>query len=85
MTYVLEILGHCKGGNFNIHIWAWFDYFICLRKEIRNYHFGKELISCWYRANVCAFYENPDRIYNELTFINPLSAITKKSYAFVVC
>ena len=19
----------CKGGNFNVHIWAWFGYFIC--------------------------------------------------------
>ena len=20
---------YCKGGNFNIHIWVWFGYFIC--------------------------------------------------------
>ena len=25
---IIELLGHCKGGNFNIHIWAWFGYFI---------------------------------------------------------
>ena len=23
------LFAHCKGGNFNIHIWAWFGYFIC--------------------------------------------------------
>ena len=28
---------------------------------------GKELKSC----NLCAFHENPDRIYTELKFINP--------------
>ena len=38
--YIYEIsinrlLAYCKGGNFNIHIWAWFGYFICLGREIR--------------------------------------------------
>ena len=28
---------YCKGGNFNIHIWAWFRYFICYTREIRFY------------------------------------------------
>ena len=23
------LFAYCKGGNFNIHIWAWFGYFIC--------------------------------------------------------
>ena len=23
------LFAYCKGGNFNIHIWAWFSYFIC--------------------------------------------------------
>ena len=23
-----RLFAYCKGGNFNIHIWAWFDYFI---------------------------------------------------------
>ena len=23
------LFSYCKGGNFNIHIWAWFGYFIC--------------------------------------------------------
>ena len=23
-----RIFAYCKGGNFNIHIWAWFGYFI---------------------------------------------------------
>ena len=36
--------------------------------------FGEELISCLGHANVRAFYENPNRIHTELTFINPLSA-----------
>ena len=31
------ILLDCKGGNFNIHIWVWFGYFICLGREIRFY------------------------------------------------
>ena len=26
---VNRLLAYCKGGNFNIHIWAWVDYFIC--------------------------------------------------------
>ena len=24
-----RLYAYCKGGNFNIHIWAWFGYFIC--------------------------------------------------------
>ena len=24
-----RLFAYCKGGNFNIRIWAWFDYFIC--------------------------------------------------------
>ena len=40
-TVIIEPLGHCKGGNFNIHIWAWFGYFICPRRAIRIYLFGK--------------------------------------------
>ena len=30
--YYLDIdwnFAYCKGGNFIIHIWAWFGYFIC--------------------------------------------------------
>ena len=27
-TGMIELFTLCKGGNFNIHIWAWFDYFI---------------------------------------------------------
>ena len=26
---ILLLFAYCKGGNFNIHIWAWFGYFIC--------------------------------------------------------
>ena len=30
MTLYINILfANCKGGNFNIHIWVWFGYFIC--------------------------------------------------------
>ena len=24
-----RLFPYCKGGNFNIHIWAWFGYFFC--------------------------------------------------------
>ena len=26
---IIELFAFCKGGNFQIHIWAWFGYFIC--------------------------------------------------------
>ena len=26
---IIELLAPCKGGNFNIHIWAWFGYYFC--------------------------------------------------------
>ena len=27
---IIRLFAYCKGGNFNIHIWArWFGYFIC--------------------------------------------------------
>ena len=68
---IIELLGHCKGGNFNNHIWAWFGCFMCSRREIRFFLFGKELISCLSCAILCAFHVNPDPIYSELTFINP--------------
>ena len=71
VTCIIELLGQCKCGNFNIYIWAWFGYFICSRREIGFYLFGKELISCLSCANVCAFYEKTDGIYNDLTLINP--------------
>ena len=32
-----RLLVYCKGGNFNIHIWAWFGYIICETREIRFY------------------------------------------------
>ena len=59
---IIELLGHCKAGNFNIHISALFGYFICSRREIRFYLFGKGLISSLSCANMHAFYENHDRI-----------------------
>ena len=58
---IIELLGHCKGGKFtcNIYICAWFGYFICRRKKITFYLFGKELISRLMRTNVRAIHENP--------------------------
>ena len=82
---IIEPLGHCKGGNFNIHIWAWFGYSICPGRKIRFYVFGKELISCLSPANVRAFHENPDRIYILNSHILNLKAhtcITIKSHAY---
>ena len=32
-----RLFAYCKGGNFKIHIWAWFSYFICETREIRFY------------------------------------------------
>ena len=26
---IIKLLGYSLCGNFNIHIWAWFDFFIC--------------------------------------------------------
>ena len=76
ITYnsIIELLGHCKGGNFNIHFWTWFGYFFCSKREIRFYLFVKESRSCFSRANVRAFHENPDCIYTE-----PLKHISQKN------
>ena len=46
-TGINRLFAYCKGGNFNIHIWALFGYFICYTREIRLYLlFGEALISC---------------------------------------
>ena len=51
-----RLFAYCKGGTFNIHIWAWFSYFICQEGEIKFYlKFGKELISFLCCANVREF------------------------------
>ena len=42
-TYINRLFAYYKGGNFNIHIWAWFGYFICLGKEIRFYYTPRKL------------------------------------------
>ena len=72
---IMELFGFYKGGNFNIHIWAWFGYFICSKREIRFYLLVKSY--CFSHANKRDFHENPDHIYTELTFINPLSVYYK--------
>ena len=66
---------------------VWFGYFICSRREIRFYLFGKELISCFSCANVHAFHENPDRYiyyplesqYNKGHLLLSLEAISTNS------
>ena len=67
---IIKLLGHCKGGNFNIHILAWFGFFICSIAWGNQVRFiiGIEL-SC----NKCANHEIPDHIhiYAELIYINP--------------
>ena len=60
---IMELFSFCKGGYFNIHIWAWFGYFICSKRGISFY-----ILSCFSNANKRAFHENPDHIYTELTF-----------------
>ena len=47
--------------------------FHLLKKGNRVLSIGKELLSCFSHAKKRDFYENPDHIYTELTFINPLS------------
>ena len=39
----------------------------------------KELLSCFSHAKKRDFHTNPDHIYTELTFINPLSVYYKKN------
>ena len=51
---IIELFVLCKGGNFNIHIWAWF-----------YLKFGEDLISCLGREDVHAFHESPNRIHTE--------------------
>ena len=35
LTCINRLFAYCKGGNFNIYIWAWFGYFIRYTREIR--------------------------------------------------
>ena len=56
---IIELYAHCKGGNINIHIWAWFG-------QSGSIYFVK-LLSCLSCAKERAFHENPDRhIYKPL-------------------
>ena len=77
---IMEFFGVCKGGNFNIHIWAWFGYFICSKREIRFYLLVKsyKVVLAMQRSvifiKILTIY-----IYTELTFINPLSVYYKKN------
>ena len=51
--------------------------FHLLKKGNQVKSIGKELLSCFSHANKRDFHENPDHIYTELTFINPLSVYYK--------
>ena len=55
-----------------MHIWAWFSYFILLREGNQVLFIIRLRV---YRLlglkNVRAFHESPDRIYIDLTCINP--------------
>ena len=63
---IIELFAHCKGGNFNIHIWALFGYSFAVEGPSGStYH-----LAFFGRANVRAFHENPNLIHTELTFIN---------------
>ena len=55
--------------------------FHLLKKGNQALSIGIELLSCFSHANKRDFHENPDHIYTELTFINPLSVYYKK----IVC
>ena len=51
--------------------------FHLLKKGKQVLSIGKELLSCFSHANKRDFNENPDHIYTELTFINPISVYYK--------
>ena len=51
----IGLFGYCKGGIFNIHIWAWFGYFNCSRMEIRFYLLVKCLKIAW-AAQACVHF-----------------------------
>ena len=69
--YMIRLFAYCKDRIFDIHIWAWFGYFICWVKEIRFYlYFGEVFISFFGRVNVRPFHEKPNCIHTELTLIN---------------
>ena len=53
--------------------------FHLLKKGNQVLSIGKELLSCFSHAKKRDFHENPDHIYTELTFINPLSVYYKKN------
>ena len=43
---LMEGFALCKGGNCNIHIWAWFGYFICKQLLRINNLFGPRKRAC---------------------------------------
>ena len=62
----------CKGGNFNIHIWAWFGCFVCWTGDNGFYlKLGEELISRW-AMQACVHFM---KIHTELAFVNPKGAL----------
>ena len=61
------------------------SWFHLLKKGNQVLSIGKELFSCFSHAKKRDFHENPDHIFTELTYINPLIVYYKETYAFVVC
>ena len=70
---IIRLLGHSNGMAITLIFISGRGSVISSAQErkIGFYLFGKKMISCLSCANVCAFHENPDRIYTEPTFINP--------------
>ena len=69
-----SVLDHCKCGNFNINIWAWFSYFICSRRETRFYLFGKEL------CNMCVYFLKILTVYTLNSHLLTLKRISQKMH-----
>ena len=78
---IIELFGFFKGGNFNFLYLGVVRLFHLLKKGNQVLSICKELLSCFSHANKRDFHENPDHIYTELSFINPLSSYYKK----IVC
>ena len=79
---IIRLLAYCKGGNFNIRIWAWFGYFICLGREIKVL-----FVSCLSSPNTHIFHENHGCISYTLNshLLTLFSANHNKMSAYVLC